>query len=490
MKFIIDAHQVHMTPRVIGAIEDRLRNECAYEPAGAEHSSKHQSNWKSKAMGKNAWDGKVRLLRKTTGKEPGYAFPTGLLPRVMRIVSKLYPNPTVEGLVSKPFGQEPDFAVGGGAFSPWPHQERLVRAALKSNRGLLLSPTGSGKSRVVALLVHNLQKRGRILITVPAKTLMHQLHGTLTGLGFTVGRLGDGHAETNAPIIVCTFQSFGLHREEPWVEEIQSWIIDEAHFADSDSFKKASAVLCNTQFRYGLTATLPSDGSEMEVEGLIGPVLETVTPLELIEAGILARPSIQVHYLRHSTKLRVYKEAHQQLVCSSGPRNDLIEKLVYENAPRGPLLVLVSNLQHGELLQYELQQRYGMDSLIFLEGSDSQKARNEQVRRLVDTKGVLIASTIFDVGVDIPELATIVLAGGGVDPGRTMQRIGRGLRITETKKTCTIIDIADRGQKQLERQADERLGLYHQVYRGMVTEYEKGQPVESVRGLTLGDFLG
>ena len=55
----------------------------------------------------------------------------------------------------------------------------------------------------------------------------------------------------------------------------------------------------------------------------------------------------------------------------------------------------------------------------------------------------IIASTIFDEGVDIPILDTLILAGGGKSKVRAMQRIGRVIRKYPKKKKAFVIDFLD-----------------------------------------------
>jgi superfamily II DNA or RNA helicase len=63
---------------------------------------------------------------------------------------------------------------------------------------------------------------------------------------------------------------------------------------------------------------------------------------------------------------------------------------------------------------------------------------------------VLIGSTILDVGVDVPAVGMVILAGGGKAEVGTRQRIGRGLRAKQSApNVCFVVDFADDANRTL-----------------------------------------
>ena len=56
---------------------------------------------------------------------------------------------------------------------------------------------------------------------------------------------------------------------------------------------------------------------------------------------------------------------------------------------------------------------------------------------------ILVASTIFDEGVDIPEIDALILAGGGQSYIKNIQRVGRALRPKMHKDYVVIYDFLD-----------------------------------------------
>ncbi len=73
---------------------------------------------------------------------------------------------------------------------------------------------------------------------------------------------------------------------------------------------------------------------------------------------------------------------------------------------------------------------------------------------------VLIASVIFNEGIDIPELRSVVIAAGGQSIIAALQRIGRGMRTAHGKDEFEVYDIYDSGNKWMEKHTKARLGAY------------------------------
>lgn len=72
----------------------------------------------------------------------------------------------------------------------------------------------------------------------------------------------------------------------------------------------------------------------------------------------------------------------------------------------------------------------------------------------------ILCTTVFDEGIDVPELKTVILAGGGKSPVKARQRVGRGLRLHDSKSEVLIIDFMDEHGKYLHRHSKERLKVW------------------------------
>ena len=104
-------------------------------------------------------------------------------------------------------------------------------------------------------------------------------------------------------------------------------------------------------------------------------------------------------------------------------------------------LVLFHTKAHGKIL-YDLISKEMPCG--YLSGDDKNKER-ERVKKQLENGEIkcVIASKIFDIGVDLPVLSGLVIAGGGKSSVRALQRIGRVIRLYKDKKQAAIIDFAD-----------------------------------------------
>jgi superfamily II DNA or RNA helicase len=140
-------------------------------------------------------------------------------------------------------------------------------------------------------------------------------------------------------------------------------------------------------------------------------------------------------------------------------RNRLIIEAALEKNKRGKsVLIYVILIEHGERL-VEIANLMGA-SPIFIRGSSDSELR-EETRQAINEKKILltICTVAWSEGINIKTLDTIILAGGGKSEIALIQKIGRGLRRTDTKKTATIIDCLDQG-KYISDHCVSRLNIY------------------------------
>lgn len=105
-------------------------------------------------------------------------------------------------------------------------------------------------------------------------------------------------------------------------------------------------------------------------------------------------------------------------------------------------LILVTQIKHGQILE-EILNKYSCPA-IFISGKSSMKKRKQAIQDMRDGKrSIMIASTIADVGLDIPRLQCIVEAGAGKSSVTALQRLGRIMRPFDGKDDCVFITYRD-----------------------------------------------
>ena len=121
---------------------------------------------------------------------------------------------------------------------------------------------------------------------------------------------------------------------------------------------------------------------------------------------------------------------------------------------------------------------------------------------------VLIGSTIFDAGVNIPAISGVVIAGAGNSEITLIQKIGRGARTVDfekelgyipefmkgkDKKTTKVVDIMDKNVKFFSKQANNRYTNASEEFGSsrvyVVGEATKKQKVKKQKNITSEEAL-
>lgn len=246
-------------------------------------------------------------------------------------------------------------------------------------------------------------------------------------------------------------------------------IVEEAHEVSSDGFYTVMAACRNAHYRMALTGTpfmKDDEEANMRLLASCGPVAVKITEKMLIDRGILAKPYFKYVELPEARKPKaLYRSTPWQKAYEVGiTGNEYRNKCAVAEALRARryglnTMVLVQHKAHGELLR-NMMTAAGLRAE-FIYGEDNQKERKRQLRALGTGEiDVLIGSTILDVGVDVPSVGMIILAGGGKAEVATRQRIGRGLR--EKKfgpNVAFIVDFADDHNNHLKGHYLQRRGI-------------------------------
>ncbi len=148
-------------------------------------------------------------------------------------------------------------------------QEAAIQAWERAGcRGVIVKPTGTGKTEIALSIVARHQISG--LIVAPLRDLMYQWQRRIKqGLGVDAGVLGDGRREV-WPITVTTYDSAWIHMKEIG-NRYRLIVYDEAHHLPAPSLHE-SALDCLAPMRLGLTATpWRADGRDRMLADLIGP---------------------------------------------------------------------------------------------------------------------------------------------------------------------------------------------------------------------------
>ena len=423
------------------------------------------------------WDGKIRLWDTRTRR-----IYRGLVPYIVKFCEEReydweYDNEVYDEEFSLSEAEQ-FISKLNLTLEPRDYQIDAFVHAIRTRRSLLLSPTASGKSLIIYLLVRYYSSR--TLIIVPTISLVSQLATDFADYGFESDRFvhriyGGEDKQTNKPITISTWQSL-YKLPKKYFEQFDVIIGDEAHLFKAKSLASIMENLENSKYRFGFTGTL--DGTKthkLVLEGLFGTVRKVTTTKELMTQGHVADFTIKCLLLKHgdsicqAAKNFTYPQEIEYLVLNES-RNKFISNLAL--SLEGNTLVLYQFVdKHGVILHDIINKASTGQRVFFVSGNVDGEAR-EEIRQIVEkeTNAIIVASYgTFSTGINIKNLHNIIFASPSKSRVRNLQSIGRGLRISETKTSATLFDIAD----DLRHKKHENFTLKHFAERIKIYSEEK-----------------
>jgi superfamily II DNA or RNA helicase len=336
------------------------------------------------------------------------------------------------------------------------YQLKAFIHAIRHKRMMLLSPTASGKSLILYLILRYIQesdyKKG--LLIVPTTSLVEQMYKDFESYGYdsdtNCHRQYSGKDKTiDKFLTITTWQSIYKNPKE-YFENFDFVLGDEAHQFKAKSLTSIMTGVDRASYRIGCTGTL--DGTQthrLVLEGLFGPVYQSTTTSELIEKKHLANFKIKCLILKYPenvcklSKTWDYQSEIEYIVLNK-QRNEFIKKLVL--SLEGNSLILFQFVsKHGKVLYESIRENAGERHVFFVHGGTDAEIR-ESVREITEKQNdaIIVASYgTFSTGVNIRNLHNVIFASPSKSRIRNLQSIGRGLRVGDNKKEATLFDISD-----------------------------------------------
>ena len=438
------------------------------------------------------WDGKIRLFSYATGQI--YA---GLYPYIVDWCNKNDVQ-IVDGTKIKDVHMSAEDtnrflkALKIPKIQIRDYQAEAFVHSIKKGRCLLLSPTASGKSLIVYLmLIYNLlrlkeKKQDKILIIVPTTSLVEQLYKDFKDYGYNsdrnVHRIYQGHEkETNKRVIISTWQSV-YNLPKKWFQQFGMVIGDEAHNFKAKSLTTLMEKCTQAQYRIGTTGTL--DGTQthqLVLEGLFGPVFKVTTTKELMDSNDLSQLKIKICLLKYKDEICKMMSGQKyqdelDFIVKYPDRNTFISQLALETCREGNTLLLFQYVEkHGKplyaLLEEKMSNTKGKRKLFYVSGETDVDTR-EQIRAITEKENdaIIVASIgTFSTGINIKRLHNIIFASPSKSQIRVLQSIGRGLRKSNDGLDTNVYDIAD----DLHWKARKNYTLQHAAERIKIYSKEK-----------------
>lgn len=332
------------------------------------------------------------------------------------------------------------------------YQIETVKTCIEEVNCIIKLPTSSGKTEIFLSICNLLKIKTLILfsrIDLARQTLRRSKKANLDS-GIVQGQ----EVDEDHQIIMCTVQS--AHKLK---EKYQMVIVDECHRARGKQYDK---ILKRKDFlfRFGFSATpfVKDQYKKAKVKKWLGNIAYELPAEKLVNEGKIAKPIINIIHIVNPPLSNDYswQDAEWCGIVENDYRNNKITELCNE---LDNILVLVKKIQHGKILERKIP------NAIFLSGCSEVIDRIKYVQKFEDGENIiLIASTIFDEGISIKSIRNLIIAGGGKSYIKTIQRIGRGLRIKDNKSTVNVYDFLDDIHKILSRHSLERIKNYEKEF--------------------------
>ncbi len=437
-------------------IIDKLDNRLSYFSAGYQFTQAYKQH---------RWDGKTHLISSQL------KFQTGLLPYVESVLIK-------EDIDYELKDNRQEVILG----APIPildthhalrdYQQDIIDTAVLHKNGLIKAATGAGKSLCIAGLVGQLNIKA--VVYVVSLDLLYQMKDDVEdALGLECGIIGDGNCVIKKFTIATPWtvihaydkkynpfddEEDGAKNEkldqlskikiQKMVEGSQMFIIDECQFMAADSIQMITKASKAARYRLGFSGTPWRDGGDdILLEAATGKQLIDINATTLINKGVLVAPKIfffQVPKLKglEMWDRKPYAKIYDDYIVENTIRNEMIvESATKLFGKKRKILILVKRKKHGLKLLEMMPKNI---KTYYLNGDASSDERHA-VKELFKMDGldVIIASSIFDQGIDLPTLDALILAGSGKSSSRALQRIGRVIRGSDGKTDAIVVDFVD-----------------------------------------------
>ena len=435
-----------------------LRDVFAFRPDGYKFSPKFKHG---------VWDGYIRLLDIRNQK-----LPIGLVGDFIRYLNNngysYQIDKTYGNLITQYDGID-EFLSKQNTWSSMTlhnYQEKVVRSIFNINKGLVLSPTGSGKSLIIFSVIRYLLEHTNmnILLTVPTTQLVEQMYKDFEEyqvdtdpikVSENCHKLYSGQERFNnqKSVLITTWQSV-YKNDRSFFLNFSGYICDEAHLASAESLTGIIGKLSSTsKIRLGLTGTLNGTKCHaMQLKGLFGPLMKTSSTRELMDKGVLTDISIECHVCEY------HKPEFVKEVRKMGYHDELIALLTNEER-MNYVLQTTLNLDNNALILFNYVDKHGRimynkmlelakshnKQVYFIYGGISVKEREEIRNAFANNTNVILFASYgtFSAGINIKNIHYLVFSHPQKGQIRVLQSIGRSLRKADDKTVATIIDIVD-----------------------------------------------
>ncbi|MCG3776726.1 MAG: ATP-dependent RNA helicase SrmB [Nitrospira sp.] len=355
------------------------------------------------------------------------------------------------------------------AFLLRPYQQRAVEWAKSGADGLIIAPAGSGKTLIASSIIKHFARWPEWAFgwLAPTRETCQQAIDSLVAMGVDTSRVE----------VRCPHESVDFSRKN-------LIIVDECKHSPAKIWHKIIDQ-CKG-LRFGFDATPWCDDPERN-EILRKMFRDTQFEIRRDElAGVLAHATVFMNdatdlYLQQKiddqierlfTDRKRYMRVSQPIlramcawealteigICGNKKRNEAAIMLANISSATGPTLVLVPRVSLGEFYVSKIT------GSILVHSKMPKKTRQYVMQEFL--KGhipTMIATSMADEGLDLPNVETLIMVSGGRSAQKTIQRASRALRRAPGKDTAIIHDFKDTFHPLAQAHSKKRVKCYKEL---------------------------
>ncbi len=351
-----------------------------------------------------------------------------------------------------------------------PYQADSVKAVIHyfrkhSTPAVIVLPTGAGKSLVIAELAR--LAKGRVLVLAHVKELVEQNHAKYEGYGLkgAIFSAGLGRKETDQQVVFASVQSV-VRNLDSFKNQFSLLVIDECHRVPDDKNSSYQKVITHLRELnpgikvLGLTATPYRLGMgwiyQYHTRGQVRTeesrffrdcIFELpnrylldenfLTPARMMDAPVL---SYDFSQLKPANTGR-YKEAEMDMVIDKAKRAtpQIVEQIIQYARERKGVMIFAATVRHAQEIHGLLPE--GETAIVI---GDTPTPERDAIIQAFKNREIkyLVNVSVLTTGFDAPHVDLIAILRPTESVSLYQQIVGRGLRLSEGKNECLVLDYA------------------------------------------------
>jgi len=364
------------------------------------------------------------------------------------------------------------------------YQKQSADLLVAVGHGAVELATGLGKSFIIADLIYRLGLPA--VVVAPTLSIANQLYSDCKAMFGTkyVGMFFGGKKQADKKIVIAVSKSLTLVKpntpEHAMLSNKSVLIGDESHLLPADTLAAVVLKLFkNIPYRFFLSGTQTrSDGLQIVLEGITGPIVMQMNVKEGVDSGFLARPKfVQVKVrsdlpeARKSDPIKVNRTHLHRNPNVYAHAGKLIKWALSQK--RRPLVLLEEVGQFAYLFPHIKQ----IEKVGFAHGGVAKELRKEIPEKFHKSNSMqlvaefdageldlLVGTQCIGVGTDIKTANVIIDIVGLASEVRLRQNVGRGTRKSGDKQDFMYVDYDIFNIEILSKQAAKRFGIFENIY--------------------------